>query len=1228
MTIFRNRLLQNIIIALLFFLFAFLYGNLENSKIKLVNIAKTLESKLTSKEKKAEDFFAKIKSNYETNKNFATLNKIIPEDIFKTDGFLFLIYKSDTLMYWSDNAVPFDFLKNKEFSQNKIIKLQNGWFRVKSTTYSDYKIISLILIKNEFTYQNDYLVNKFHKDFKTPSEVVISFDISAQKINDKNGEFLFSISTKNSLKINNNVIYILLLLYLIGFLFFISFLHELYCKITVLDKFPFIKFLLFFIDIIFLRVLLFVFHIPSVLYDSKLFSPYYYASTVYLPSLGDLFINSILFLYVAYLFFVKINSETVFIHLKKLQLRIISALLLFTVILFFYFYVVLFKSIIIDSSIPLILNNILGFTVESIVCCIAIFAISLAFLLFGIQFFRISYKRLNNLKALIISLLIVSLIFILLPFTAFLREGIFYPFSFFCLLFIFIIFEKYNNKFTVFQKVVIFLLFFSFFSTFSFYKYNDLKENGNRKLLVQKLTAENDPIAEFLFKDIKPKIETDTVIARQLKLFYPKDSIINYLRATYFKGYLSKYTEQITLCKDFETLIINPEFVNVNCDKYFYDKITAIGKPTMTENFYTLDYGNGSNSYIALFRFFENHNDSLIRTSLYVELDAKFVAKDLGYPELLIDKKMNINPDLSNYSFARYNKGLLVKHYGNYFYKNILMVHNKKDEFSFVDKDAYNHLFYHVNSTTDFIISTPKIGLLERLAPFSYVFIFFGLLSIIFGAITYRIRYIIPSTFNFKTRLQLSVLTIIVVSFVIIGITTLFYITSLNNEKNAELLTEKTHSVLIEIEHKIGNVQSFTPQKATEISDLLIKLSNVFFTDINLFDTKGNLIASSRPQIFDEGLISRKMNPVAYFQLKNIGKTQFVEKENIGNHEYLSAYMPFRNNDNKLVAYLNLPYFAKQSELKKEISSFLKAYLNIYVFLIAVAVFIALFVSNYITRPLTLIKDKLSNLKLGRRNEKIDWNRNDEIGSLIKEYNSMVDQLVKSADLLAKSEREVAWREMAKQVAHEIKNPLTPMKLSIQHLQRAWNDKVPDWDERLKRFTNTIVEQIDSLSLIASEFSDFAKMPRSDFEKVEIIKALQNAIDLFKDGTENNIVFESTIQESCFVYADKKQLIRVFNNLIKNAIQAIPQTTKAKIQIAVEKRNSCFLIKISDNGVGISSEQQPKIFSPNFTTKSGGMGLGLAMVKSIIEAAGGKIWFQSELDKGTTFFVELMEYKD
>jgi len=1225
MNIFKNKILQKLAIAIAFFLMAFLYGNFVTHKNKIENIAKNIESKIISKEETTDEFFQDIKSNYNKNGGWENIREVISENIFKTDGLLFLIYKNDSLLYWSDNAVPFDLLKSNELKQNSILKLQNGWFRVKHITIAEQQIFALILIKNEYSYQNDYLINNFQQDFKAPSQITIALEKSNYIINDAKGKFLFSIQQANALTISNRAIYILLILYLIGFVFLISFLFELYGKLPILDNYPFIKFVLFLFDLILLRILLFVFHIPSILYNSKLFSPYYYASTSYLPSLGDLAINSILLLYVSYLFFTKLKPEIIFSNLKKLQLWLISGLLLFITIVFFYFYVVLFKSIIIDSSIPLSLNNVFSFNTESITASIAIFAISLAFLFFVIQLFRIAYQRLNNLKVFIISLLSASAIFILLPLPTFLREGFFYPVCFFGLMTIFLLFEQFSNKITIFQKALVLLLFFSLFSTFSFYKYNDVKENGKRKLLVQKLTAENDPIAEFLFKDIMPKIKTDTMIVRQLKLFYPKDSIVNYLKTNYFKGYLGKYAEQITVCKDFENLIINPSFVN--CDKYFYDKITAIGKPTKTENFYALDYGNGSNSYIALLRFFENHNDSLLRTSLYIELDAKFVTKDLGYPELLIDKEVNINPDLSNYSFARYNNGLLIKHYGKYFYKNRMLPHDQSNAFSFEDKDGYNHLHYHVNAKTDFIISMPNVSLMEKLAPFSYVFIFFGVLILFFGIISGKISYVIPLTLNFKTRLQFSVLTIIVVSFIIIGTTTLLYITSLNNEKNAELLTEKTHSVLIEVENKLGNIQSFTPQMTVEISDLLTKLSKVFFTDINLFDAKGNLVASSRSQIFDEGLISRKMNPIAFHQLENSGKTQFVEKENIGKHEYMSAYMPFRNNDNVLVAYVNLPYFAKQSELKKEISSFLKAYLNIYVFLIAVAVFIALLISNYITRPLKLIKDKLSNLKLGLKNEKIDWNRNDEIGNLIKEYNRMVDQLAKSAEMLAKSEREVAWREMAKQVAHEIKNPLTPMKLSIQHLQRAWNDKVPDWDERLERFTNTIVEQIDSLSVIASEFSDFAKMPHSDFEKLEISKALQNTIDLFKDSNDNSIVFECQIPENCFVFADKKQLLRVFNNLIKNAIQAIPQTINGKIIINVEKKDNNIVIKISDNGTGISSEQQHKIFSPNFTTKSGGMGLGLAMVKSIIESTGGKIWFESETDKGTIFFIQLKEYK-
>ncbi len=456
----------------------------------------------------------------------------------------------------------------------------------------------------------------------------------------------------------------------------------------------------------------------------------------------------------------------------------------------------------------------------------------------------------------------------------------------------------------------------------------------------------------------------------------------------------------------------------------------------------------------------------------------------------------------------------------------------------------------------------------------------------------------------------------------------LIYITSLNSNKNNELLTEKTHSILVNLEQKFGNTNDITPSMDDYVADVLIKLSNVFFTDVNLFDTNGDLIASSRSQIFDEGLISRKMNPIAFDYLNTGKETMFINKESIGKHYYSSAYIPLRNNENQLIAYLNLPYFAKQNELKKEISSFLKAYLNIYVFLIAISIFIVLIISNYITKPLKLIKDKLSKVKLGEKNEKIDWIRNDEIGGLIEEYNSMVDQLATSAKLLAQSEREFAWREMAKQVAHEIKNPLTPMKLSVQHLQKAWMDNAPDWDDRLKRFTNTIVEQIESLSIIASEFSDFAKMPVTENKKIDLSAVLVSAIGLFKESIDKNIQI-NYIETDKYYYinADKKQMLRVFNNLLKNSIQAIPNDKNGIIDISIESELENYLVKVTDNGIGIKKELYSKIFSPNFTTKTGGMGLGLAMVKSIIENAGGKVWFESEISAGTTtFFITLPIY--
>jgi nitrogen fixation/metabolism regulation signal transduction histidine kinase len=319
---------------------------------------------------------------------------------------------------------------------------------------------------------------------------------------------------------------------------------------------------------------------------------------------------------------------------------------------------------------------------------------------------------------------------------------------------------------------------------------------------------------------------------------------------------------------------------------------------------------------------------------------------------------------------------------------------------------------------------------------------------------------------------------------------------------------------------------------------------------------------------------------------------------------------------------MSLPYFARQYGLQQEIFSLLAALTNIYVFLILISVVLALVVSNRITEPLRFIRESLKNLKLDEANRAIEWNSKDEIGELVEEYNRTLNELVRSAELLAKSERESAWREMAKQVAHEIKNPLTPMKLSIQMLQRSKNDGAEDLHERIDRVTNTLIEQIDTLSNIATEFSSFAQMPKSNIEKVDLKELLESTAQLYHNS-EAEIELNLEVKADRMVKADKEQMLRVFNNLIKNGIQAVEDGTKPKISIGLIRDGNELVASVKDNGSGIPAGLKDKIFVPNFTTKSSGMGLGLAMVKNIIESINGNVWFTSENGHGTTFYISL-----
>jgi two-component system, NtrC family, nitrogen regulation sensor histidine kinase NtrY len=414
------------------------------------------------------------------------------------------------------------------------------------------------------------------------------------------------------------------------------------------------------------------------------------------------------------------------------------------------------------------------------------------------------------------------------------------------------------------------------------------------------------------------------------------------------------------------------------------------------------------------------------------------------------------------------------------------------------------------------------------------------------------------------------------------------------------------------------NQNLFTEEQFV-VLDQLVKNTNI---DFNLFSSDGTIVYSSQPKIFEKGIVSKRMNPEAYFTIREEGPTQFIHPENAGLLKYISAYAPFTDPAGNIVAILNLPYLEKQNELNKDVSVFLSALVNIYVLLFALAVIVTLFISSQIARPLLLIRENMSGIKFGSVNEKIDYSDNDEIGQLVHEYNRMIDELIVSADKLAQSERESAWREMARQVAHEIKNPLTPMKLSVQHLHRAFKDKGFGEDPIVDRISSTLIQQIDTLSNIATAFSNFARMPNPVLSRTNVNETLNQVIQLYSDGIEIELKSD---EENAFILADKDQLIGIFSNLLKNAIQSIDAGVKGKVNVLLSRQDGCIVVEIRDNGVGIPEDQRDKIFIPSFTTKSSGMGLGLAITKKLVESASGKIWFTSIYGNGTSFFVSFPE---
>ncbi|HBK82012.1 MAG TPA: two-component sensor histidine kinase [Flavobacterium sp.] len=439
-------------------------------------------------------------------------------------------------------------------------------------------------------------------------------------------------------------------------------------------------------------------------------------------------------------------------------------------------------------------------------------------------------------------------------------------------------------------------------------------------------------------------------------------------------------------------------------------------------------------------------------------------------------------------------------------------------------------------------------------------------------------------------------------------------------EYHQDRLERKENAIIEHINYVLQNTTY--PLNTSNIplifKEKIYEIADVHSMELNFFDLKGNLLVSSK-SMFKQDKQIPKINASTLKILESTIDKRYIEFNTIDSLKMRHSYTYIKDNKFKPLAILNLPYEEDTTFYDNELKSFLIRFGQVYGFMFITAIILSYFLSSYITKSLKIISDKIQETEFDQQNQRIVLEEGSrEINLLVDAYNNMVDKLEESATKLAQSEREQAWQEMAKQVAHEIKNPLTPMRLMVQSFQMRFNEHDPQIKKKLDDYSKTLIQQIDTMSAVAGAFSNFASMPAQQNETLNVVKIVQLALDIFN---EDFIEFESQ-DEEIITRLDRTQLIRVITNLVKNAIQAIPPDQEnKKVLITVYKQNNKVNIKVKDNGIGILNENRDRVFEPKFTTKSSGMGLGLAIIKNIIENYQGNISFESQPNIGTEFLV-------
>lgn len=1143
-------------------------------------------------------------------------------------GFL-QVYKGDSLVFWNNSRFTDSVHPDKK---SGYVAFENLIGYLIQAQKGEYRLVYLIPLRDNYAYENKYLQNQFYLTFDAIDQLrLMGPTVTGVGVKGPDGQVAFRIAARSKMgyvnlpsneKFSGNSFLIAIAAAIL--LFFLR------IEADQVARKPWWSLLEFMLPVVVIRILLFNYRAELGLSALPLFDPSIFASHWLLPSFGDLLLH--LLVMVLFLLFLFRYRRIFHAHEGDLA-RTASAwpvrfMLSMLVVFFFLVSLLVCRDLVFSSDIPIGIDQLFDFNAYTF---LALFTYLLFICINAASFYLLFKYLLRSLSYTQLLLLFAAIMLFVIWVFSFTGEQVWLKkyaiwWVLLAVIFVWLKWHTWRFRSTFYMLVALWSMFVGYQVSEALFR----KQIENARYTARKIYAPNDATAVYLLFDLVSRLQEDAFLKSQkIDDLEDQQRLQNRMGFEYLKGYLEKYLLS-------ETTLFKGPRLNAEQAATIAEELEQVDRFSMLRQFKQ----NARQGYVLRVPFVgvEQTVDTL-----FLRFLQKSLKPESPLPSLLIEGDLVSREQFSSFSFAVYEQNKLIQQGGKYPYQLIdNSWKNSEGEFNLIQLDGLSHFIYRPDAANIIVVSFAAAGWVRPLSVASGLFI----LTIMFLFLANRVvdtkanwqKFI---RLSYRNRIEIALIGSVLVILLFIGYITITYTVLRSKSNTEELVTGRLQDIQAAVEGGLRLRQSgleITPAQRSELN----QVSGSLQADFNLFDLQGSLLFSSQTKLFERGLVGNYMEPRAYYEVAQMQRTIFLQTEQIGSFSFTSAYVPLRDDKSQLVGILNMPSFDTDLLEQAELNEFVGNLISLYFIILLAASVIVFWLAERITSPIQLLTKVILRTKEGERNEMLNWKREDEIGVLLSSYNAMLQELDQNAVLLARSERELAWREMARQISHEIRNPLTPMKLKLQRLLRDFSENPARFSERFKSESNLVLEQIDVLAAVAGEFSSFAQVQVGEKHVFDLRECLVSVVNLYDHGsklhfadatqTENPFPQGNALlaaeNEACRVFGDAMQIQRVFQNLIKNALQAVPEDRIAEIKVTLNRIDGAWEINVTDNGSGIPAENRERIFQPNFTTKSSGMGLGLAIVKKIIEQNEGQVGFETTEGVGTRFYVRFPVYQE